>query len=131
MTFNIDGTNSVDINTFAPLTLSNVLYNNNGIANSGGNSAFNLTSMNGTVVIASYTYTWSLFSNATDNNGYDLTPIDCSIASITSMFSFDDTVYQIEDFDTPADTETKTVSINKTQSNPIALTKNDILTLEF
>ena len=66
-----------------------------------------------------------------NNNGYIVTPIDCSIASVTSMFSFEDTVYQIEDFDTPTGTVTKTVSINKPQSNPITLTKNDILTLEF
>jgi len=66
-----------------------------------------------------------------NNYGYTLTSIDCSIASVTSMFSFDDTVYQIEDFDTPSGTQTKTVTISRPQSSPISLTKTDVLTLEF
>ena len=66
-----------------------------------------------------------------NNYGYTLTSIDCSIASVTSMFSFDDTLYQIEDFDTPSGTQTKTVTISRPQSSPISLTKTDVLTLEF
>ena len=56
-----------------------------------------------------------------------------AIPSCTNVFLYDVglQLWSIPDFDTPAGTVTKTISINKPQSDPITLTKNDILTLEF
>ena len=59
-------------------------------------------------------------------------PASCDpINPIYNEYVFSDYLYRIDDFNTPTGTVTKTVSINKPQSNPITLTKNDILTLEF
>ena len=59
-------------------------------------------------------------------------PASCDpINPIYNEYVFSDYLYRIDDFNTPTGTVTKTVSINKPQSNPITLAKNDILTLEF
>ena len=65
------------------------------------------------------------------NYGYIVNSTGCSGSVIDKMFSFDDDVYQIEDFNTPSGTQTKTVTISRPQSSPISLTKTDVLTLEF
>ena len=65
------------------------------------------------------------------NFGYMVNSTGCSGSVIDNMFSFDDDVYQIEDFNTPSGTQTKTVTISRPQSSPISLTKTDVLTLEF
>jgi len=59
-------------------------------------------------------------------------PMTCApVEPAYNRFAFSNFLYTIDDFNTPTGIITKTVSINKPQSDPITLTKNDILTLEF
>ena len=44
--------------------------------------------------------------------GVIITPIDCSFASVSNMFSFDWDMYQIEDFDTPTGVQSAVFSID-------------------
>jgi len=59
-------------------------------------------------------------------------PMTCApVEPAYNRFAFSNFLYTIDDFNTPTGIITKTVSINKPQSDPITLTKTDTLTLEF
>ncbi len=60
--------------------------------------------------------------------GVMTTPQDCGFTSVTTRFEFDWNMYRIDDFETPAGSQTTTFSLN---SSNISVDKNDKLNIRF
>jgi hypothetical protein len=60
--------------------------------------------------------------------GVIITPIDCGFTSVQNRFEFDWDMYRIDDFETPAGSQTATFSLN---SSNISVDKNDKLNIRF
>jgi hypothetical protein len=61
-------------------------------------------------------------------SGIIITPVDCPFASVTTRFEFDWEMYRIDDFDTPAGSQTVTFPLD---SSTISVDKNDKLNIRF